>query len=100
MARMAGVFAELERDLIAERTKAALAMKKAQGAKLGRPVLIPPTLRRRIRRMHAGGKGWTAIAGELNAKGIPTVQSGRRWYPSTVRAAVMGRQSPRRRKMR
>ena len=32
MARMAGVFGELERDLIAERTKAALAVKKGEGS--------------------------------------------------------------------
>ena len=34
---MFGLFAELERDLISDRTKIALAAKKAQGIKLGRP---------------------------------------------------------------
>ena len=34
---MFGLFAELERDLISDRTKVALAAKKAQGVKLGRP---------------------------------------------------------------
>jgi DNA invertase Pin-like site-specific DNA recombinase len=92
MARMAGVFAELERDLIAERTKAALAVKKAHGVKLGRPVTMSPTVRRRIRRMRNRGLGWTAIANRLNHDGVETSQGGRRWYPSTVRAMFVPRQ--------
>jgi DNA invertase Pin-like site-specific DNA recombinase len=97
MARMAGVFAELERDLIAERTKAALAVKKAQGAKLGRPVTVPKDVRRRIERMKARGLGWTAISRKLNGDGVVTAQGGKRWYPSTVRAMFVLRQ-PRSRK--
>jgi DNA invertase Pin-like site-specific DNA recombinase len=93
MARMAGVFAELERDLIAERTKAALAVKKAQGAKLGRPATMPPQVRRRIKRMHARGLGWTAIARKLNDDGVQTAQEGRQWYPSTVRSMFAERHS-------
>jgi DNA invertase Pin-like site-specific DNA recombinase len=91
MARMAGVFAELERDLIAERTKAALAVKKAQGAKLGRPVTIPRNVRRRIEGLRARGLGWTAIARDLNSDGIATAQGGKQWYPSTVRAMFSDR---------
>ncbi len=99
MARMAGVFAELERDLISERTKAALAVKKGQGAKLGRPVTMSPNVRRRIRRMRSRGHGWSAIARKLNRDGVATAQGGKRWYPSTVRAMFSDRQaaSPRRR---
>ncbi len=37
MITMFSLFAELERDMISERTKQALASKKAQGIKLGRP---------------------------------------------------------------
>lgn len=37
MLRMVAAFAEFERDLISDRTKSALALKKAQGIKLGRP---------------------------------------------------------------
>src|SRR5271165_5979441 len=37
MAQVLAVFAELERRLIGERTKAALAVKRAQGVRLGRP---------------------------------------------------------------
>lgn len=37
MAQMAGMFSELERKMIGQRTKDALAAKKAQGMELGRP---------------------------------------------------------------
>ena len=37
MVTMISLFAELERDLISQRTKEALATKKKNGAKLGRP---------------------------------------------------------------
>jgi DNA invertase Pin-like site-specific DNA recombinase len=100
MARMAGVFAELERDLIAERTKAALAVKKAQGVQLGRPVTMQPHVRRRIRRMHSRGLGWTAIARKLNQDEIPTAQGGLQWYPSTVRAMFVERNAEPRRHLR
>lgn len=93
MARMAGVFAELERDLISERTKVSLAVKKAGGAKLGRPVTMPKDVRERVEKMEADGLGWTAIARKLNGAGVPTAQAGQRWYPSTVRAMFIGRQA-------
>src|SRR6476469_5601654 len=48
MANMLATFAQFERRLIAERTKAALAVKKAQGVQLGRPASIPDKLANRI----------------------------------------------------
>jgi len=42
MATMAMIFAQLERDLIRERTIAGLERVKAQGKKLGRPRKTPP----------------------------------------------------------
>jgi DNA invertase Pin-like site-specific DNA recombinase len=93
MARIAGVFAELERDLIVERTKVALAIKKAQGVRLGRPVTTPEDVWKRMESMRANGLGWTAIAQALNGDGVPTAQGGRRWYPSTVRAMFIPRRS-------
>ena len=41
MAQILSVFAELERRLIGERTKAALAVKREQGVVLGRPKVLP-----------------------------------------------------------
>ncbi len=88
MARMAGVFAELERDLIAERTKAALTVKKAQGVKLGRPIVLSDEVRSRIRRMHRRGTSLAEIARRLNAEGVPTAHGGRAWHASTVRTIL------------
>jgi DNA invertase Pin-like site-specific DNA recombinase len=51
MANVLATFAQFERRLIAERTKAALAVKKAQGVRLGRPASIPEQVAKRIVRM-------------------------------------------------
>ncbi len=86
---MAGVMAsaaQWERRIIGQRTKDALAVKRAQGVRLGRPTVLAPTLVARIRRAHRAGKGWSAIARALNEEGVPTAHGGCRWYPSTVRA--------------
>jgi DNA invertase Pin-like site-specific DNA recombinase len=90
MAEMTAVFAELERGLIGERTRAALAVKKAQGVRLGRPPVLEEQLRRRIRRDRARGLTLRAIADGLNAAGVPTGHGGERWHPSTVRYVVGG----------
>jgi len=78
-------FARCERGSISERTKAALALKRAQGVRLGRPPQMSEHAIERIRRERAAGKSLAAIANGLNADRIPTAQGGRRWYPATVR---------------
>lgn len=92
MAQVLAVFAELERRLIGERTKAALAVKRAQGVTLGRRAELPAEVRSRIRDRHAEGASWTEIAKELNREGVKTAQGGKRWYPATVRYVIMGRE--------
>ncbi|MBV6763057.1 recombinase family protein [Rhodococcus opacus] len=80
---MAGV-AENERHKISERTRAALAAKKARGERLGRPQDLPDTVVRRVLDQRAGGYTLQAIADGLIADGIPTARGGR-WQPGTVR---------------
>jgi len=88
MANVLATFAQFERRLIGQRTKEALAAKRAQGVRLGRPTTMPAAVRERIRQERAAGKTLTAIAEALNASKTPTAQGGRQWYPSTVRAAL------------
>lgn len=76
--------AEFERRLISERTRDALAVKKAQGVRLGRPQTLPDEVVRRVIRERAGGRTLQAIADGLAADAIPTARGGR-WQPGTVR---------------
>jgi DNA invertase Pin-like site-specific DNA recombinase len=46
MANMLATFAQFERRLISQRTKEALAVKRAQGVRLGRPPVLPAAVRR------------------------------------------------------
>jgi DNA invertase Pin-like site-specific DNA recombinase len=103
MLHIYAALAEKERALIAERTQAAQAQKKAQGAKLGNPTnlgeaqakgavanraaadafaanVLPIVRQTRA----AGATTHRAIAAALNAHGIRTARGGA-WHDSTVR---------------
>jgi DNA invertase Pin-like site-specific DNA recombinase len=84
-ASLLATFARCERRSISERTRVALARKRAQGVRLGRPPQMSQYAIERIRRERAAGRSLAAIANGLNADRIPTAQGGRRWYPATVR---------------
>lgn len=84
--------AEWERELISQRTKDGLAVKRAQGVRLGRRPSIDPETEGRIRAMRERGMTMRAIIAQLNSEGTPTAQGGR-WHPSTLQR-VLGRQSP------
>ena len=88
MANVLAVFAHFERRLIGQRTRDALAVKRSQGIRLGRPRQIPDHVRVRVRKLRHRGLSLAAIASTLNADGVPTAQGGRCWYPSTVRAVL------------
>jgi hypothetical protein len=88
MANVLATFAQFERRLIGQRTREALAAKRAQGVRLGRPLRLSSRIRQRIERERAAGRTLAAIADGLNADGIPTAQGGRQWWPSSVRAAL------------
>jgi DNA invertase Pin-like site-specific DNA recombinase len=88
MAGVMAVFAQLERRLIGERTKAALAQRKAAGVKLGRPRIVPSAVVEQIVQARAAGFSYRAIAETLTIEDIPTAQGGARWHASTVRAIV------------
>jgi DNA invertase Pin-like site-specific DNA recombinase len=80
--------AQYEREATAARTRAALAAKRAQGYRLGRPVALPQAVRARIAAERAAGATLRAIGAGLEADGIATAQGGARWYPATVSAVL------------
>jgi DNA invertase Pin-like site-specific DNA recombinase len=79
--------AEWERELISQRTKDGLAVKRAQGVRLGRPPAIDPEIEGRIQAMREDGLTMQAIADQLNQDGTPTAQGGT-WYPSTLKRVL------------
>ena len=81
-------FAQFERRLIGQRTKEAMAVKRSQGVKMGRPRLLPEKVAARIRRMDRAGVSMLGIARTLNEDGIPTAQGGKAWHASTVSAIL------------
>ena len=89
LANMAAA-AEYERNLVSERTRAALAVKRAQGVRLGRPSTLDRETVARIVAERDAGSTWQAIADGLMADEVPTARGGVRWYPASVRKVYTG----------
>ena len=83
MAGVMAVFAQLERRLISERTKAALAQRRAAGVRLGRERLVPLAVETRARELRASGLTQRAVGDALAAEGYPGPTGGT-WHPSTL----------------
>ena len=98
MAQMASVFAELERAMIRERTKAALKVKRGRGERISGHVpygwdfgrngkLIENATEQRavawIRQLHSQGTSLRHIADMLNAKGVEPKRA-KKWLHSSV----------------
>ncbi len=98
---VANVFAsvaEWEADTITERTRDALAAKRARGERIGRPAVVEDLkLAKRIRALRSKGMTMRAIADKLTADGVPTVRGGGRWQVSAVQS-VLGYRRPRTRR--
>jgi DNA invertase Pin-like site-specific DNA recombinase len=84
IANVMATFAQFERRLIGERTREALAIKRGNGVRLGRPPVIPADVRARISKSRDDGATYRQIADSLNADGVSTAHGGLRWYPATV----------------
>lgn len=97
---MMATFAQLERELIGQRTREGLAARKATPGgwtsksgrhcvQLGRPEAQTSAHARKVATAaRMAGKSLAKIAEELTAGQVPTAQGGKRWYPSTVRALL------------
>jgi DNA invertase Pin-like site-specific DNA recombinase len=87
-ASMIAVFAQLERRMISQRTREALAVKRAQGKRHGAKRLVPDEVMTRVLAERKAGRTLQMIADDLNADGIPTTRGGRQWYGSTVSSVL------------
>jgi len=85
MAHVMMAWAQYERRRISHNTKAALAVKRSQGVRLGRPSGLTLVVRDRIAMERQAGAGWSAIAARLSRDGVPTGHGAVRWHASTVR---------------
>jgi DNA invertase Pin-like site-specific DNA recombinase len=85
MAHVTMTFAQLERERIGERIREALAVKRSQGVRLGRPRALPAQVERRIARERKAGKSFAKIADGLNVAGVARAHGGAKWHASTVR---------------
>jgi len=83
VAQVMGVMAQWEREVISERTTAAMGAAKARGQRLGRPVQLDHDTRQDILRQRWLGRSLQSIADTLTAQGVPTARGGR-WHASTV----------------
>lgn len=88
VATVVAAFAQYERRLIGQRTRDALAAKRAAGVVLGRPRTLDPAIRARIVAERAAGRSLRAIAADLTTQGVSTAQGGARWHASTVKAVA------------
>ncbi|WP_235511498.1 recombinase family protein [Agromyces sp. Root81] len=88
---LAGVmmqFAQFEREVIGERTSAALAVRKAEGIQLGKPSQISADVQAAILQHHRAGLSYSAIARRLESEGVPTVSGSGRWTHTVVGGVV------------
>lgn len=85
VANVMASFAQFERRLIGQRTKEALAVKRAAGVRLGRPPAVSDDLVARLANLRAEGLSYRAIADVVSDEGWPTGHGAARWSGATVR---------------
>jgi DNA invertase Pin-like site-specific DNA recombinase len=88
VAQIMMVLAEWEREMIGDRTKAALQIARSRGTRLGRPSNVDAETVRLIRILRESGRSYQQIADTLTANGVDTGQGGK-WHASTVRKIHM-----------
>jgi DNA invertase Pin-like site-specific DNA recombinase len=87
-------FAEMERGMIGDRTRVAMAAKRERGECIGLPsVLDNPALVARVHELADEGLGRTAIARTLTDEGWPTARGAKAWRASALQI-VLGYERP------
>lgn len=83
--------AQYEREIISANTRDALAQRRREGVRLGRPSVLPGPVVARVVALRTEGSSLRAIADTLNSEEVPTAHGGAKWHASTVRK-VLARQ--------
>lgn len=83
--------ARFEWHRISERQREKHHELRRQGLPRGRPS-VPPELADRLRAERDAGASLAQIGARLDSEGVPTAQGGVRWYPATVRSALLARE--------
>lgn len=91
MASVLAAFGQYERRLVGIRTKEALAVKRLQGIRLGRPRAVPDAVVHEVRRARARGASFAAIATRLNHARVPTGHHAASWQAASVRWLLRSR---------
>jgi hypothetical protein len=73
---------------ISQRTRDALAAKRARGERLDAAPALPMQITRRIIAERGNGRTFQAIAEGLMADGVPTARGKPGWYAATIYAVV------------
>jgi DNA invertase Pin-like site-specific DNA recombinase len=89
VANVMATFSQFERRLIEARTKEALAVRRSQGVRLGRPPKVDPSVMSRALALRGEGLSYARIAMHFDTIGVPTAHGGKRWYPNTVRQLIL-----------
>jgi DNA invertase Pin-like site-specific DNA recombinase len=89
VAHILAAVAEAEREVIGQRTSAALLAKRQRGEHVGRRSTLPAEVVARVVEAREAGQTLSAIAYGLNTQHVPTATGGEaKWYPSTVAAVL------------
>lgn len=86
-ATVVAAMAQMERRLIGQRTRDALAIARAEGVRLGRPREISEETVGRIQNYYEAGLSVAAIARKLNEENVQTPRGGR-WHSPGVKRAL------------
>lgn len=82
--------AQYEREIIAANTRDALAQRRREGVRLGRPSTLSCELVARVVELRSEGRSLRGIADALNVEEVPTAHGGSKWHASTVRKVLAG----------
>jgi DNA invertase Pin-like site-specific DNA recombinase len=85
VANVMAAVAQWERRAIGERTRVALAVRRREGVRLGRPPSVTAEIRARVVAERGTGRTFRRIAAGLDADAIPTAHGGARWHAETIR---------------